>query len=139
MRFWDSSAVIPLLVRQSASERVDDWFAADPDIAIWTLTPVEITSALWRLVREGALVEDESRRAEQRAHDFAAASRAVIDIDAVKLLAQRLLRVHVLRAADALQLGAALAWSAGRPQGKTLHTLDGRLARAARREGFDVP
>ena len=139
MRFWDSSAVIPLIIRQAGSARADEWFTADRDIALWTLTPVEITSALWRQVREGGLGEDDARYAEERARELAAASRRVIDVEAVKALAQRLLRVHVLRAADALQLGAALVWSGGSPQGKTMHTLDDRLARAARREGFDVP
>jgi hypothetical protein len=57
----------------------------------------------------------------------------------VKGLARRLLRVHALRAADALQLGAALVWAGGRPQGKVLLTLDERLALIAKREGFEVP
>jgi predicted nucleic acid-binding protein len=124
---------------QPGRERVDVWFTADRSVALWTLTPVEITSALWRLVREGALAEDAARQAELRAREFAAASRTVIDVEMVKPVAQRLLRVHNLRAADALQLGAAVVWSGGEPQGKTMHTLDDRLARAARREGFDVP
>ena len=52
---------------------------------------------------------------------------------------RRLLRLHPLRAFDALQLGAALHWAEGQPQERTLHTLDGRLAFAAEREGFVVP
>jgi hypothetical protein len=58
--------------------------------------------------------------------------------DDAKGLARRLLRVHALRAADALQLGAALAWAEGRPAGRVLHTLDAHLAIAAEREGFLV-
>ena len=139
MRFWDSSAVIPLIVKQVGSERADEWLTVDADVVLWTLTPVEITSALWRLVRENVLGEEDAQRAEERARELAAASRTVIDVEAVKAVAERLLRVHVLRAADALQLAAALVWSAGRPQGRILYTLDDRLARAARREGFEVP
>lgn len=138
MRFWDSSAIVPLLVVQSSSDRVDAWFAADPDIALWTLSGVEITSALWRLVREGLLPETDAQLAEQRATELARANRAVVDIDMVKAWAQRLLRVHSLRAADALQLAAALVWANDRPQGRILCTLDDRLAQAARREGFVV-
>ena len=63
----------------------------------------------------------------------------IIDVEPVKSLATRLLRLHALRAADALQLGAALHWTEGHPQGRTLHTLDSRLALAAQREGFVVP
>ena len=139
MRFWDSSAVVPLLIRQPGSVRADRWFADDPAVALWTLTPVEITSALWRLVREGELAEEDARGADRRAEELAAASHTVVDAEGVKSVARRLLRVHALRAADALQLGASLVWAGGRPQGKTLHTLDERIALAARREGFDVP
>jgi len=138
VRFWDTSAVVPLVVRQSASARADRWYVDDPDVAIWTLTTIEITSALWRLRREQALTEDDVRAAESRAEELASGSFIVADVDSVKPLAVRLLRVHALRTADALQLGAALVWSGGRPQGKTLHTLDERLALAARREGFSV-
>jgi uncharacterized protein len=138
MRFWDSSAIVPLLVSQTGSERVDAWFREDRELVLWTLTGVEITSALWRLAREGALIEGHARVAEQRAAELAAASRVVIDVDAVKAYAQRLLRVHTLRAADALQLGAALVWANGRPDGRSLCTLDDRLALAAQREGFLV-
>jgi hypothetical protein len=139
LRFWDSSAVIPLIVKQAGSERADEWLSVDADVVLWMLTPVEITSALWRLVRENVLGEEDAQRAEDRVREFTAASRTVIDVEAVKAVSERLLRVHVLRAADALQLGAALVWSAGRPQGRILYTLDDRLARAARREGFEVP
>ncbi|HEV8612057.1 MAG TPA: type II toxin-antitoxin system VapC family toxin [Gemmatimonadales bacterium] len=131
--------MVPLLVHQSASPVVDSWFAGDPAIVLWTLTPVEITSALWRLVREGGLPEVEALRADTRAQELAAASYAVMELETVQALARRLLRTHSLRAADALQLGASLFWANGRPQGKTLHTLDERLALAARREGFEVP
>jgi uncharacterized protein len=138
MRFWDSSAIVPLLASQTGSERADEWFREDRELVLWTLTGVEITSALWRLVREGALIEGHARVAEQRAAELAAASRVVVDVDSVKAYAQRLLRVHMLRAADALQLGAALVWANGRPEGRRLCTLDDRLALAAQREGFDV-
>jgi hypothetical protein len=139
MRYWDSSAVVPLLVRQPASARVDRWWGEDADVALWTLTPVELTSALWRLVRDGAMAEQDARAAEARAQELADASYAVTDVESVKALARRMLRVHPLHAADALQLAAAVVWAGGRPQGKTMLTLDEHLALAARREGFDVP
>lgn len=138
MRFWDSSALVPLLVRQSGSPEADRWLAEDPEVVTWTLTPVEVTSALRRLTREGELPERTAREAE----DFAAAlverSHVVTDVERVKGVAQRLLRVHALRAADALQLAAALVWADGVPNGLVLHTYDRRLAAAAEREGFAV-
>lgn len=107
-------------------------------MVLWTLTPVEVVSALRRLVREKALEEEIARRAEDRIEELVRACHVVIDIDPVKSLATRLLRLHALRAFDALQLGAALHWVEGHPQGQTFHTLDGRLALAAQREGFSV-
>jgi hypothetical protein len=139
VRFWDSSAVVPLLIGQGASERASGWAAEDAGIVVWTLTPVEVVSALRRLVREHALDEDTARLAEARAEDLFRTSHVVVDVEAVKSLAKRLLRLHPLRAFDALQLGAALQWAEGDPQGRTLHTLDIRFAQAALREGFEVP
>jgi uncharacterized protein len=139
VRFWDSSAVVPLLVEQAASSRASAWIAEDAAIVIWTLTPVEVVSGLRRLVREEALAEDLAHIVEARLHDVVVGSHVVVDVESVKSLAARLLRLHPLRAFDALQLGAALHWAEGIPRGHTLHTLDSRLALAARREGFVVP
>jgi hypothetical protein len=66
VRFWDSSAVVPLLVHQQTSARTDRWLADDPAVSLWTLTPVEITSALWRLVRDGTVQEVDAQLAESR-------------------------------------------------------------------------
>jgi predicted nucleic acid-binding protein len=139
VRFWDSSALIPLLVQQPSSPACDEWFSDDNVTAVWTFTIVEITSALWRLVREGRLGEPDARQAEDRAGQVIAASYTLVDVPSAKALAQRLLRIHPLRAADALQLAAALVWSGGRPEGRFFLTLDDRLGQAAQREGFIVP
>jgi uncharacterized protein len=64
--------------------------------------------------------------------------QVVVPGAAVRDTAMRLLMVHPLRLADALQLAAALAWADGRPVGRELVTLDERLAAAARLEGFAV-
>jgi predicted nucleic acid-binding protein len=139
MRFWDSSALIPLIVTQPGSARADRWIAADAEIAIWTLTPVEISSALQRLLRAGSLGDAETEEAERRALELVRSCHAVVALEHVKTQAQRLLRLHTLRAADALQLAAAVEWAGGRPAGRILLTFDARLAAAARREGFEVP
>src|SRR5262245_48910036 len=138
MRFWDSSALVPLVVTQPTSSVTDAWLAADPVPAVWTLTPVEISSAIQRLLRDGAITDSVAEEAERRAADLVKACHVVIDVETAKSQAQRLLRLHALRAADALQLGAALEWCGGRASGRILHTLDARLAAAARREGFAV-
>lgn len=139
MTFWDSSALVPLIVAQPSSGLVDRWLDADRAIAVWRLTPVEIASAIQRLCRDGAIDETGAAEAERRTMELVDACHVVIDVDAAAAQALRLLRVHPLRAADALQLGAAVEWAGGRAAGRRLHTLDVRLAGAARREGFDVP
>lgn len=139
MRFWDSSAVVPLLVGQESSPAAEGWIAEDPDMVLWTLTSVEVVSAFRRLVREQALKEDSARIAERRLDQLVRTCHVVVDVPAVKGQAIRVLRFHQLRAFDALQLGAALLWAEGHPEGRTLHTLDVRLGSAAEREGFSVP
>jgi predicted nucleic acid-binding protein len=139
VRFWDTSAVVPLLVEQEASSRATAWVREDEAIVLWTLTPVEVISALRRLVRDGVLEERDAQLAEERLDELVQACQVVIDVEPVKALAARLLRLHPLRAFDALQLGAALHWAEGHSRGRALHTLDARLAGAARREGFTVP
>ena len=138
MRFWDSSAVVPLLVAQARSSEADRWLGDDGEVAVWTLTPIEVASAVRHLVREGVISERQADEAERRTDELVRASHVVVDVEAVKSQATRLLRLHPLRAADALQPGAALEWAAGHPTGRVVHTLDTRLAAAARREGFTV-
>ena len=139
MRFWDSSAIVPLLIDQPASRRVVAWAGADASLVLWTLTPVEVVSAFRRLVREGTLDDHVAHQAEARLSQLVHDAHLVIDVEPVKEFATRLLRLHALRAFDAMQLGAAMLWAEAHPRGRILHALDRRLALAARREGFSVP
>jgi len=138
MRSWDSSALVPLIVAQPTSVAVDEWIESDGAIAVWTLTSVELASAVARLARERAIGEGVAHEAEVRIDQLIRSCHTVIDVESVKAHARRLLRVHPLRAADALQLGAAWEWAVGRPAERVFHTFDGRLGIAARREGFRV-
>lgn len=104
---------------------------------VWWSSPVECASAFSRLVRDGVL----AREAEERARDILSGlERAWHEIqatDRVRTQALRLLRLHPLRAAHALQLAAAIEWAGTPPEG-CLISFDGRLREAARREGFRV-
>ena len=104
-----------------------------------SLTSVEVLSAFRTLVLEQGRDEERAVIAERRLDELVRACHVVVDVAAVKRLASRLLRFHPLRAFDALQLGAALLWAEGHPEGRTLHTLDTRLGSGAEREGFVVP
>ena len=89
-------------------------------------------------MREQSLDERVPREAEERARQLAEASHVVVDVESVKERAARLLRVHPLRAAGALQLAAALEWAGDAPTDRLLHTFDRRLALAALNEGSRV-
>jgi len=52
--------------------------------------------------------------------------------------ARTLLELYPLRAADALQLSAALEWCEGAPKGKVFLTFDKRLGEAAGLAGFTL-
>lgn len=141
MRFWDASAIIPLLVAQPGSHAVLAAFEDDPALVVWWATRVECASAIARLEREGVVDGPGITAAHERLAALAGPWHEVQPAARVRQLAERLLRVHPLRAADALQLAAALVAADDDPRSLPLVTLDERLALAARREGFpvDVP
>ena len=138
MRFWDSSAVVPLLVDEPSSGAVHATHAQDADIAAWWGTEVECVSALVRLEREGILGSPSLIDALERLDGLAAAWLEVQPIQRVRQASIRLLRVHALHAADALQLAAAIAAAEDHPETLPFVTLDDRLGQAAEREGFVV-
>ncbi len=138
MRFWDSSAVIPLCVAEPRSANARDLLEGDPAVAVWWATRTECLSALTRRMREGELAPAGYRAARRVLAALAETWVELLPSQALRATAERLLAVHSLRAADAFQLGAALAWCGGRPPGHGIVTLDSRLRDAASREGFDV-
>ena len=137
MRFWDASAVVPLLLEQPASARSRALLDEDPEVVIWWATPVECASALARLRREGLLTEADEARATERLEALRAGWYEMLPGDVLRAQAFRVLRLHPLRAADALQLAAAMEW-AGTPSAGTLVSFDDRMGAAAAREGFTV-
>ncbi len=138
MRYWDSSAIIPLTVTEASTDAMRAIAKEDPVMCVWWATEVECVSALARLEREGALSDTATTGALERLDLLAESWNEVQPVAAVRGAARRLLRVHTLRAADALQLAAAVVAAEGQPASLEIVTLDERLAAAARREGFTV-
>ena len=138
MKFWDASAVVPLLVQEPATSAMRGLLREDRELLVWWGTSVECVSALARRQREGNLHRADFTRAEQRLRRLAGAWVEVLPTDPVRSTAERLIRVHPLRAADALQLAAAVIGAEHEPSSLTLITLDDRLGEAAEREGFTV-
>jgi uncharacterized protein len=138
MKFWDSSAIVPLLLAEPTTRAMQTMVAKDSTMLVWWATEVECASALARLEREDALEDAATRLAFDRLRQLASGWHEIDPSDAIREAAVRFLRVHALRAGDALQLAAAFVAAERRPPSLEVVTLDERLAGAARKEGFDV-
>jgi predicted nucleic acid-binding protein len=138
VRFWDASAIVPLLVTEDSSRRMLELAAREDSFLVWWGSEIECVSALARREREGALDSRTMANALRRLQQIASAWHEVDPSDGIRETAKRFLRVHPLRAADALQLAAAFAASEQQPASLEIVTLDDRLADAARKEGFGV-
>ena len=138
MKYWDSSALVTLLVDEAGSAERRATIRDDPAIVRWWGSRVECASALNRLHREQHFEPGGLDRSLERLRRLAAGWIEVEPLERVRNRAIRLLRLHSLRGADALQLAAALAAAAEDPQRLELVSSDHRLSNAARREGFKV-
>lgn len=138
MRYWDSSAFVPVLINEPATVQVQGWLRDDPQVTTWWGTELECVSAIARRERDRLLKPGEAEQALRRLTDASGGWLEIQPQGAVRATARRLLRAYPLRAADALQLAAA--WLAANQQPTALEfvCLDDRLADAARREGFPV-
>ena len=108
MRYWDASALVPLLVAERDTELVRSWLSDDDRIVTWIWTRTEIVGAVERRTREGSLSRSQRREVLRRLDAFARSWDEVTDVLAVRSRANALLARHPLRAADAGQLGAAV-------------------------------
>ena len=138
MRFWDTSALVPLLLAERETARAERWLREDAGVVVWTLTRLELLSALARRRRREPAA---AKRLQAARRELLAAWERWSEVTAVDLVrrhAERLVETHPLRAADALQLGAALAAAEDDPATLDFVTLDRQQALAAEREGFRV-
>lgn len=138
MKFWDSSAVVPLLIPEASSEMLTALMREDPAAAIWWSTPVECASAVARCEREGRLSREDAAVASRLLTTAVAGWAEVAPTDRIRDQAMRLLRLHSLRGADALQLAAALVLADFDAKSLPFVTRDAQLAAAAELEGFEV-
>ena len=136
MRFWDSSALVPLLVQEQVSYRLGDLYLQEEEVLVWWGSEIECASAIARCERQNWLSSREAILAFDRLDSLARSWHRIDSIEAVRQTARRFLRVHPLRAADALQLSAAFLASEGQPPSLGFVCLDDRLATAAQKEGF---
>ena len=136
MRFWDASAIVPLVVAEAPSEQLLHLLEEDPALLVWWGTPVECAAALARREREGAIPAPLAATARDRLRLLESAWHEILPTDVVRTAALRVLRLHPLRAADSLQLAAAIVAAEHDPAHLEFISLDDRLSDAAAREGF---
>jgi uncharacterized protein len=136
VKFWDASAIVPLLVAEPTTRRLQAHAARDPDMLVWWGSEVECASALSRIERAAMLDAKAALLAFSRLKQLANGWHEIEPSEIIRESAMRFLRVHPLRAADALQLAAAFIAAERRPVSLQIITLDERLADAARKEGF---
>jgi predicted nucleic acid-binding protein len=135
--FWDASALVPLCVRQGITPRAIALYRIH-DAAVWWATPVEIASALARLVRMKQLDSSDWTKARKLAKRLADSWSVIQPSDALRAKSIQLVDRYDLRAADSFQLAAALEWCEDAPQGRVFLTPDQELREAALRSGFDA-
>lgn len=138
MRFWDSSALLSLVLPEPDSFRTMSLFPSDPEVALWWATPVECVGALARAKRSGRISASGLRKAKASLDYMFEFASEIPPWDAVREQAGHFATLHHLRAADALQLAAAFEWCAGEPHSASFVCLDDRLRGAAALEGFRV-
>lgn len=138
MRYWDSSALVPLCVAEDSSPRMLELYRSDPAVITWWGSEIECVSAFARLERDDAMTAAMVSSAMDRLKSLRTAWHEVQPSQSLRDTALRLLRVHPLRAADAVQLSSAVISADHDPSALGLVTMDARLASAARREGFPV-
>jgi predicted nucleic acid-binding protein len=138
MAFWDASALVPLCVRQGFTPRVISFYKSYQPV-IWWATPVEIASALARLVRMKQIHAGDLAKSRRMASTLADTWAVVQPSDALRAKAVQLVGRYDLRAGDAFQLAAALEWCDDSPHGCIFLAADEKLREAAVLSGFDSP
>jgi uncharacterized protein len=138
MKFWDSSAIIPLCIEEPQTRTVQDIAKKDGALVVWWGTLVECYSAFSRLRRDGALTTKEDTQIRALLASLADTWTEIEPSDDIRDITLRLLQNYPLRAADALQLAAAVVWAEKLPRGHQAVCLDVKLRDALSREGFEV-
>lgn len=130
--YLEASALAKVFSPEVGSLEVTRLMEAHADAVTCRHTAIEVVSALCRLRRERRLSEDVVAQGVATVGALDAVVATVVELDQqVMLRAMQLLRVHPLRAGDAIQLASALEARAD-----VLVCSDGRLLTAAAAEGL---
>ncbi|HEY1471954.1 MAG TPA: type II toxin-antitoxin system VapC family toxin [Candidatus Acidoferrum sp.] len=135
--YWDASALVPLCIHEDASQVARAQLRRFTPV-VWWGSSVEVHSAICRLLRDEEITNNDRQGAISRLLMLSRGWSEILPSDDLRELAIRLLDQHVLRAADSLQLAAALVWCGQRPAKRNFVCGDRRLSEAAEALGFSV-
>lgn len=138
MNFWDSSALVPLLIAEPRTAAAERLLRDDPALVVWALSTTECVSALARKSREKEITSSDLQGALESLRELSGSWHEIQNVDRVRKRAERLLLQHPLRSADALQMAAALVACEDQPHQLGFVTFDDLLADTAVREGFRI-
>lgn len=138
MSFWDSSALVPLCTSEPRSISAGRLWKTFSARVVWWETSVEICSALARIERENTISLSQRLNAEKR---LVILEKTWIEIQPnsrIKELARTFPAKYKMKAADSLQLAAALIWCKEQPKSKNFVSGDAKLVKVAETVGFTV-
>jgi uncharacterized protein len=138
VRFWNSSALLPLISEEALSSVVAGLLIDDGEIVVWWGTWLECSAAVSRLRREKSLHEAGEEEARAALNRLAGNWVEQRPTDDTNLLAMLVWKRHPFKAADTLHIAAALRWCEGETNGTGFVCLDSRLCQAASDRGFEV-
>lgn len=138
MSYWDSSALVPLCTNEPRSVSAGRLWKQFPKRFVWWETSVEICSALARLEREGKISAQKRSKAENRLEILEKVWTEIEPESRIKELARTFPAIYELKAADSLQLAAALVWCKEIPKNKDFVSGDTKLLKAAENIGFTI-
>lgn len=138
MSFWDSSAIVPLCTNEPRSILAGRLWKLFPKKFVWWETSVEICSALARLERENKISAIKRLKAEQRLTILETVWLEIEPEPQIKELARTFPANYGLKAADSLQLAAALIWCNENPKNKDFVSGDAKLLNVAGDVGFTI-
>ena len=138
MRYWDPSALLPLLVSDSATCLVRGWLDEDPDMITAAHTRLELRAAIELRSHQRLLSRPLRRRLLNQLEHLCASCDEVTAYAQLTRRSVSLLARHSLLPTEAMHLGAALLASDGDPASLTIVSLHHAITLAAEQEGFAV-
>jgi uncharacterized protein len=135
--FWDTSALVPICIYHATTLQARTLLRKYAPVAWWG-SFVEVHSAIARLHREKQINDDMRQNALMRLTLLTRSWNEILPSEDLRQLAGNLLHRYPLRAADSMQLAAALTWCQQKPAQKIFLCDDKKLSEAATLSGFTV-